>query len=186
MGRSTVEKLPAEIRTRLEEWLREFLDGRLTLDDVMTRLDGQFADQAEGVELPSRSAVHRHAQNFRKISDRIKRSREISEQLIAQAGPDIADGKAFQVLVQGFQSLVFDLLANIPEDGTLDPENLMFLAKSIQAVTSARKSDADLHEKLKAEARKEAAQTVKSAAGEAGLSDETARFIMDKVLGKAA
>ena len=50
------------VRDRLEDWLREFRDGRMELNDVMTRLDAQFADQ--GVDLPSRSAVHRHSQQL--------------------------------------------------------------------------------------------------------------------------
>jgi len=182
--RSKVEKLPPEIRGTLEEWLREFAAGRLALDEVMTRLDAQFGDQ--GVELPSRSAVHRHAEKVAALGDRLKRSREMAEALVAEAGPSIADGKGFNVMVQAFQSLVFDLLANIEPGQSLDPENLMFLARSIQSLTTARKADADLQEKLKAEARREAAADAKSAATEKGLSDDTAQFIMDKILGKAA
>lgn len=186
MGRSTVEKLPPEIRVRVEDWLREFLAGRITLDMVMERLDGQFADQL-GDDMPSRSAVGRHAQKFQKLNERLRQSREMAELLVAEAGPDIADGKAFQVLVQGFQSLAFDMMAKLEDGQTLDPENLMFLARSLKDVTSARKTDADLHARLKADAAKEAAAAVDRVAartkGAGGLTAETIDAIKSEILG---
>ncbi|MFN7128953.1 MAG: phage protein Gp27 family protein [Brevundimonas sp.] len=150
MARSSIEKLPPEVRERVEDWLREFRTGGLELNDVMTRMDAQFADQ--GIDLPSRSALHRHSQKVQALAERVQRSRDIANQLVAQVGPDLSDGKGLQVLIQGFQSLAFDMMANLAPDETLDPENLMFLSRAIQAVTSARKTDADLHLKLKGEA----------------------------------
>lgn len=184
MARSTVEQLPPEIRARVEDWLREFRAGRLQLDQVLVRLDAQFGDQ--GVPLPSRSALHRHSQKVQQLAERVQRSRDIADQLIAQIGPDMTDGKGLQVLVQGFQSLVFDLMANLNEDQTLDPENLMFLAKSIQAVTSARKTDADLHLKLKEQATRAAAEKAGQAAKAQGLSAEVVKAIETAVLGVQA
>lgn len=183
MARSSIEKLPPEVRDRLEDWLREFRDGRMELNDVMTRLDAQFADQ--GVDLPSRSAVHRHSQKVQALAERVQRSRDIANQLVAQVGPDLSDGKGLQVLIQGFQSLAFDMMANLEPDQTLDPENLMFLSRAIQAVTSARKTDADLHLKLKSEAAKEAAAAVERVASRegAGLTRDTVDKIKREILG---
>lgn len=171
MGRSKVERLPEPIRKQLEDWLREAIAGRLTIDDVMLRFDAQFADQL-GEAAPSRSAVHRHASKFAVISERMKRSKEIAELLVAEAGPDLADGKGFQVLVQGFQSLAFDMLANLGEGETLDPENLMFFARSIQSVASAQKTDADRALKLRAEFAKEAAKKLETAVSTGDLERE--------------
>jgi hypothetical protein len=182
MARSKVERLPEPIRAQLEEWLREAIAGRLSLDDVMVRFDAQFADQL-GEDAPSRSSVHRHAQKFAAISARMRRSKDIAEALVAEAGPSLADGKGFQVLVQGFQSLAFDLLANIDEDKSLDPENLMFFARAIQSVASAQKSDADRALKLKDEARKDAAKAVEKSARAQGLSPETVAKLRADVLG---
>lgn len=183
MARSSIEKLDPTVRDRLEDWLREFRDGRLQLDEVMTRLDAQFGDQ--DVELPSRSAVHRHSQKVQALAERVQRSRAIADQLVAQVGPDISDGKGFQVLVQGFQSLAFDLMANLGPEETLDAENLMFLSRAIQAVTSARKIDSDLHVRLKQEAAKEAAAAVDRVAKRegAGLTRETVDKIKREILG---
>jgi len=183
MARSKVERLPEPIRAQLEEWLREAIAGRLSLDDVMVRFDAQFADQL-GEDAPSRSSVHRHAQKFAAISERMRRSKDIADALIAEAGPSLADGKGFQVLVQGFQSLAFDMLANVEEGKTLDPENLMFFARAIQSVASAQKSDADRAIKLKAEAAKEAAEAVERVARrDGGLTRKTIDEIKSEILG---
>ncbi len=184
MGRSKVERLPEPVRRSLEDWLRELIAGRMTLDEVMTRMDAQFGDQL-GEAAPSRSAVHRHAQKFEAISARVQRAREIAELMVAEAGPDIADGKGFQVLVQGFQSLAFDMLANLPEGQSLDPENLMFFARSIQSVAAAQKTDADRALKLKAEAAKEAAAAVERVASRSagGLTRDTVDAIKREILG---
>ncbi|MGH7027364.1 phage protein Gp27 family protein [Brevundimonas sp.] len=182
MARSSIEKLPPDVRDRLEDWLREFRAGRLELDEVMHRMDAQFADQ--DVPLPSRSAVHRHSQKVQALAERVQQSRDVANQVIAQIGPDLTDGKGFQVLVQGFQSLAFDLMANLGPGETLDAENLMFLSRAIQAVTSARKTDADLHMRLKQEAAKEAAAAVdRVAKREAGLTSDTVDKIKREILG---
>lgn len=170
MARSSIEKLDPEVRERLEDWLREFRDGRLQLDDVMTRLDAQFADQ--GVELPSRSAVHRHSQKVQALAERVQRSKDFADQLVAQVGPDLADGKGLQVLLHGFQSLAFDMMANLEPEQTLDPENLMFFSRAIQSMVSARKTDADLHLKIKAELNKEAAHKLEKAVTTGDLERE--------------
>ncbi|WP_439471326.1 DUF3486 family protein [Brevundimonas sp.] len=184
MGRSKVERLPEPIRAQLEDWLRDAIAGRLTLDEVMLRFDAQFADQL-GEDAPSRSAVHRHAQKFEAISARMKKSREIAEMLVAEAGPQLADGKGFQVLVQGFHSLAFDLLANVDDEKPFDPENLMFFARAIQSVASAQKTDADRALKLKLEAKKEAVAEVEKVAKQEGLSNDTLNRIRAGILGVA-
>lgn len=184
MGRTAIEKLPKDIRDQVEAWLREFIDGRLSLDEVMTRLDAQFGDQL-GEAMPSRSAVHRHSQKFAVLAQRLKESREIADQLVSQVGPEVADGKGFQVLVQGFQSLAFDMLAKLGPDDTLDPESLMFFARAIGSVASAQKTDADRALKIKEQANKEAAAAVERVAKRtgSGLTKDTVAAIKREILG---
>jgi len=178
-GRSKVYDLSPELRKEIDRLLRD----RVPLDRIVAHLKTLGAEEGE---LPSRSSIGRYAQAYEKISARMRRSQEITDRLVAEVGPKVADGKGLQVLVQGFQSLAFDLLAGMDDEATLDPESLMFFAKSIGEITRALKTDADRSLALKREALKEAAGAVKQASGEAGLSDETARFIMDKVLGVGA
>ncbi|HUO23690.1 MAG TPA: phage protein Gp27 family protein [Caulobacteraceae bacterium] len=177
-GRSKVYDLSPELREEINRLLRD----RVPLDRIVAHLKGLTADEAE---LPSRSSIGRYAQQFEAISARIQRSQDITDRLVAQIGPQVADGKGLQVLAQGFQSLAFDMLAGMGEDQALDPENLMFFAKSIKDLSSALKTDADRSLAIQKEALKKAVGAVKQAAGEKGLSQETADFIMAKVLGVA-
>lgn len=178
-GRSKVFDLSPELREEINRLLR----GRVTLDAIVAHLRMLSGpDEA----LPSRSAIGRYAVQFDKIAARVRRSQDITDRLVAEVGPQVADGKGLQVLAQGFQSLAFDLLAGMEEGATLDPENLMFFARSIGEISRALKTDADRSLSIKKAALKEAAAVVKGAVGgEAGLSAETADFVMKKILGVA-
>ncbi len=178
-ARSKVKAMDPALRAELDRLLRE---DRFSLDEVLTHLRQLAKDPAD---LPSRSGVGRYAQQFKAISERVRRSQQIADRLVAECGPQIADGKGFQVLVQGFQSLAFDLLANIPEGETLDPENLSFLARAISSVASARKTDADLALRLRQDTAKTAAVAAERVGKARGISAETVNEIMHAVLGVA-
>jgi hypothetical protein len=180
MARSKVYDLQPELREEINRLLRE----RVSLDDIVAHLKTLAAPETE---LPSRSGIGRYAKQFEQISARVRRSQDITDRLVAEVGPQIADGKGLQVLSQAVQSLAFDMLAGMEEGATLDPENLLFFARSIGAVSSALKTDADRSLAIRREALKAAAAVVKDSVGsaEAGLSAETADFVMKKILGVA-
>ena len=178
MGRSSVEKLTPELRAKVDTLCQRFLAAEISLDQLKASVD-LFAGEAA----PSRSALHRHAQKAQALGERLARSRAMAEMLVDQVGPELADGKGFQVLTQAFQSLVFDLLINLEDGATLDPENLMFLARSIQSVASANKINADLALKLKAEAKKEAMAAVEKVAKTEGLTASTVEAFRAAITG---
>ncbi len=182
MGRPTsIERLAPDVRAQIENWLREAIAGRMTYDEVSANVLAQF-EAVLGDEVPSRSALHRHARKVERLAERLRRSNHVAEQLIAHAGPDLADGKGFQVLVQGFNSLAFDLLANVEEGAPLDPENLMFFARAIQSVASADKANTDRLMKVRVEAKKEAAAAAEKVARSEGLSEATLSKIRTGIL----
>lgn len=182
MGRTAIEKLPRDVRDQVEAWLREFLAGRLSLDAVMEKIDNQFGDQL-GDEMPSRSALHRHSKKYAALAARLKESQEVTDLLVANVGPDVADGKGFQVLVQAFQSLAFNMLASMGPDDHLDPEELMQFARAIGSVASAQKTDTDRALKVRQVALKDAAAAAEKVAKSQGLSKETLAAIRAGILG---
>lgn len=184
--RSTVERLPEGARKQLEEWLVDFNAGRIQLDDVMTRLEALLEfNGGQAAAKPSRSAVHRHAQKFAALGDRMKRSQSFADAFAREVGPQLAEGKGLQVLLQAFQSLAFDMLGNMDDGETLDPESLMMFARAIQSAAGAQKTDADRAAKIAENARKTAAEQMETAAKSKGLSAETAAFLKRAVLGIA-
>lgn len=184
-ARSAVEKLPPEARAIVEGWLKEFLGGRMTLDEVMLRLDAQWSMLAPDDAPPSRSSVHRHAQKFEKVAQRIRRSQELTQMFADAAGPQVADGKGIQVMVQAVQSLIYDVLSKLEEDETLDPRAIHDLAKAANHMASAQKLDADRALKIEQEVRKKVAAEVKEELKDSprGISDEVADAVYKRILG---
>ena len=182
-ARSAVERLPAEARAQIEAWLKEFLAGRLTLDEVMTRVAAQWAMLAPGADMPSRSAVHRHAEKFERIVERIERSRQITELLSEQLGPTVAEGRGVQVMVQAVQSLTYDLLASLEEGTPVDPKSIHDLAKATHHLAAAQKTEADRALKVEAETLKKAAAAAQALGKEMGWTADTARQVRERILG---
>ncbi len=182
--RSAVKRLPDEVRADLEQRLKDFLKGELTLDQVMSWLEGYAALVGVDPEaVPSRSSVHRYAQNFESVVQRIQRSRELTDLLSEQLGPAVQDGRGVQVLIQAVQGLTYDLLATIDEGTALDPKAIRDLAQAAQLMASAQKTDADRSMKIEAEVRRKAAADVQKLGKKLGWSAETARTVREEILG---
>lgn len=183
-ARSAVKRLPPEVRKVLEDWLKEFLAGDLTLDQVMSRLDGQMAMLGIDPEIaPSRSSVHRHAKSFQAVVERIQRSRELTELLAQQLGPEVADGRGVQVMVQAVQSLTYDLIGSIEEGKPVDPKTIHDLAKAAHHLAAAQKTDADRALKIEEDVRRKAAASVAKLGKKLGWSSDTARSVREEILG---
>lgn len=183
-ARSAVKRLPDDIRKLLEEWLKKFHADDLTLDDVMARLEGQMAMAGlDPAAAPSRSSVHRYAQKFEAVVQRINRSRELTDLLTEQLGPAVADGRGVQVMVQAVQGLTYDLLAALEDDKPLEAKTIHDLAKAANHLANAQKTDADRSLKIEADALKKAAAAAKAVGRELGWSSETASLVRSRILG---
>lgn len=183
-ARSAVTRLPDTVRKLLETWLKAFLAGEKTLDQVMQLLDAQLAMAGVPAEdAPSRSSVHRHAQKFQAIVERVQRAKELTGLLAEQLGPAVADGQGVQVMVTAVQSLTYDLLASLEEGKPVDPKSIHDLAKAAHHLASAQKTDADRALKVEAEALRKAAKAAATVGKEMGWSADTARKVRESILG---
>jgi Protein of unknown function (DUF3486) len=183
MARSSVDRLPEGARKSLHEWLGQFQKGELSLDQVMERLGALLEFNGLSEQAPSRSAVHRYAQNFAQVAERVKRSQQFAEMLASEVGPQIGDGKGVQVLVQAYTSLAYDMIGSMAAEERMDPEALLDFARSIQAAASAQKIDADRALKIEEAALKKAAARVDKVARASGWSAETAALVRSQILG---
>lgn len=175
--RSTVERLPQEIRHELERKLADngFSDYTSLAEWLHT----------QGYEI-SRSAVHRYGAKIQRRFANIKASTEAAR-LIAQGASDEADTRSEAVIAM-LQTEVFDALIAIGEltDSQLDEVARLDLmgkvAKNIAPLMSASTRLKEYQAKLQAKAEAvatEVAKTIKKG----GLSDETADEIRRKILG---
>ncbi len=183
---STVRRLPPELREQIGTLLTE---GR-TLTEITAHLAQLGADV-------SRSALGRYKQHLDKVGEKLRRSREVAEALIAKLGT-APESKALRLNVELMHGVLMDLALSANEEGeegeggeakgvVLDAQSAMWLAKALDHLSRASKADAELIGKIKeqaeAAARKAAAETAVTAARKGGLSAESADAIRREILG---
>lgn len=180
--RSSIDRLPREVREKIAT-LRE--SGR-TIDEILTCLDGLNLQV-------SRSAMGRHVQNLDKLAEKIQRSRDVADTLVRRIG-DAPENRQMQLNVELMHSVIMDLLMNVPdgegENGepvTFDAMQAMLISKSLDHLAKASKTDADkvlrIREEAVKKAKLEAAEIATKQAKSAGLTDEVAQLIRQKILG---
>ena len=163
MGRkSTVSRLPAEIKTYIEAMLAT---GGQTLDELITDLRARFPAQAHAGELPSRSAIGRYGQKLERRLSAIRASTEAAKLIQAQAGDDKdARSEALTALVQTelFEAILALQEADDPEANPDDRVAMLSsAAKNIATLTRSSvnlkqfqaKVEKDTRERLLAEQR---------------------------------
>lgn len=175
---STIKRLPPEIRDKIGA----LLDRGRTLDEILEHLS------AMDVEI-SRSALGRYKQHIDKVSERIRRSREIAEAMVRNYG-EAPESKTARLNIELLHGVMLDMLSQLPDlsgegdksgDGkdkddqavllTLSPRGAMEMAKAMDHLARASKQDADLIAKLREEARAEARAEAASAAEEVGRKE---------------
>lgn len=177
MGRkSSIDLLPPDARADLD---RRLADGRLTLDELVAFLSDQ------GFEI-SRSAVGRYAQRFTQAAERLKRSREMADALVAEIGPAAAEGKTGRLLAETLQSIAFNQLIDLDDGEDLDAKDLHFLARAIKDLAGAQSLEAARELAIRKETAKAAAEAVTKAGKAQGLSKDTIASFRSEILGVAA
>ena len=185
MGRkSTVSRLPVEIKTYIEAMLAT---GGQTLDELITDLQARWPAQAHAGDLPSRSALHRYGTKLDRRLSAIRASTEAAKMIQAQAGDDKdARSEALTALVQ---TELFEAILALQEadDPEANPEDrvamLSSAAKSIATLTRSSvnlkqfqaKVEKDTRERLLAEQR----AALDAMGNKGGVTDDTKRAIRE-------
>jgi hypothetical protein len=177
---STIDKLPPEIRE---------LIGRLRIEQGIT-IDAIHAKLMELDVNVSRSALGRHVRSLAEVSEKMRRSRDITESLARASNR--SDNKMMRGTLELLNSILLDVsLAQVEEeDGTFravefNPLQVKALAQTAESLARAEKMDADREIKVREQEREESAKRASGAAKAKGLGQETADFIYREVLGVA-
>ncbi|NHZ48600.1 DUF3486 family protein [Nitratidesulfovibrio liaohensis] len=188
--KSTIKRLPPEVRERIGVLLGQ---GR-TLDEILKALAALDVDV-------SRSALHRYKQSIDKVRERIDRSRAVAEALVQRLG-DAPESKTARMNVELMHSVILDIVSNAEAGGAegdaeggsddnspLNPMGAMLLAKALDHLTKASRTDADLIARIREEATKvatkKAATTVSDVGRAAGVPGDVIDQMMQAVLGGA-
>lgn len=170
---SSVERLDPAIR---EEIARLRQRGR-TIDEILAHLRGLDVDV-------SRSALGRHLKGREKLFERLRVSREIAAELVRQRA-EAAENQTLQLNLEILHSIVFDLVSK-GEDGeplALSPKEVHDLAKALDHMARAFRSNAEAAARIRADAAKEAAAAVDRVARAKGLSAEAVTALKAEFLG---
>jgi len=167
--RSSIEKLPDEIRRELNEKL--IGNSFSGYDDLSSWL------QEKGFNI-SRSAIHRYGKDF---EDRLEALRIATEQARAIA-ETTGDESNFMgdALIRIFQQKIFDLLLKLEVDG--QEYDLAQLSKMISQMNATSIDQKKYMDEVRKRTKDVAGQVEESLKREAGISDEFAATIRQKIL----
>lgn len=182
---SSIDRLPVELR----ELIGRLRDQGATIDQIKAKLDELDAEV-------SRSALGRHIKGLAEVGAELRRTREIATALAGQFGEE-SDNKLARMNIEMMHSIILKLAMAAATGGgdegaegaaavVLDAEQVMFMSRSLQALVSADKANADRTLKLQAEFAKKAAAEVAKVGKAKGLSADTIQAINHAVLGVAA
>lgn len=180
---SKVDRLPEEVRELIGKLRR---NGR-TIDEIMAKL-GELDLVELGLteeDMPSRAGLGRHLAQLDAITQEMRRQQTIAEAMV-ERGLVMDQGQTAKLNVALAHGLLTRLM--FTEEGqvaTLDPEEAMFVARSIQSLASAAKADTDRELKVRTEMAKEAAAAAKKVATGMGLTREAVDAFQREMLGLA-
>ncbi|MCE2563760.1 phage protein Gp27 family protein [Komagataeibacter sp. FNDCF1] len=184
---SSIEREDEEIR---EEIAKARAHG-MTIDEILALLREGYGKDF------SRSAMGRHCQKLDKLGAKARQSRMVAEALARQMG-DANVSRHMRANVEMLHGVMLNLfLAAESPDGTAskkgaealngDPEGLMFLAKTLDHLAKASKTDtefvAKIEEQHEARLRRQVEQTVTANARRQGLSAESVAAMLDGAFG---
>lgn len=187
---STVDQLPETVRAEIGR-LRQ--NGR-TIDDILAWLR-----QLDGIAPVSRSALGRHVQSMAKLGERLRRSRQVAEALVKELG-DLPESQAARTNIELLHTAVLDLFMKAGDGEEVDaggaaalagnPKGVMELAKALDHLTRASRSNEDFiakaEQRATERAKREAATAVEVVAREHGISGKTLAAIKAGIFGVRA
>ena len=175
MGRkSSIDKLPKQIRDQLNDYLR---DNRLTQQDVADRTNALL--EAMNVDhRVSRSAVNRYSMKMEQIGAKIRQSRQMAEHWIGSVG-SVPQGEVGKLINEIIRTMAFETsVAMADSEDPVSPKMLKDLALAVQRLESAANMNEERERKIRALAREEAlaeaAESIEAAQVSSGLTAEAA------------
>lgn len=188
--RSTIDKLPSELREQIGAYLKETRSV-----DEFTELVNELLEEQGSDERVSRSSAHRYMQQQERLGARLRQSQELANSFAKNMG-DLSETKRVRYLASLVQELAFEKIGEAFEqsdksgNASQSPKSLAALGqftrhmgafyKDVMAVEERARAAREMAEQL------DAAVEEAAASGEKGLSLETVAAIKEKVLGVRA
>lgn len=177
MGRkSSIDKLPPEVRTHIEQRLRE---NRLTLDELFADIREAFPDLSEA---PSRSALGRYRGGFEEVMKTQRAMSTAASALVAELGEDF-DDKSGALLAQAVTTLATRAAFSQLDKQDAEIGDVLDLARAAKAAQESRSlnlKERQMVAKLAREKLLEEQKAKLDAMGnKGGVTEETKRAIRE-------
>lgn len=179
---SSVDRLPPDIRGRLEALLR---DRAFTQLDAMAEVNELLEAQGLPFRL-TKSSVNRYAQRMEAVGTKIRQGREIAKMWVAELGNE-PQGEVGRLLNEVVRNLAFETATRLAEgEAAAEPKALRELGQAIKALEEASTINERREAEIRKKALEEAAKSLEKTAVQEGVSAETIAKIRRDVLGMAA
>lgn len=177
MGRkSSIDKLPSEVRAHIEQRLRE---NRLTLDELFEDIREAFPDLSEA---PSRSALGRYRGGFEEVMKTQRAMSTAASALVAELGEDF-DDKSGALLAQAVTTLATRAAFDQLDQEKAEIGDVLDLARAAKAAQESRSlnlKERQMVAKLAREKLLEEQKAKLDAMGnKGGVTEETKRAIRE-------
>ena len=167
--RSTISRLPAEAQAKL----RAMYDASMTLDEIHESLVDFLCEIDGAWSPPSRSAIHRHRQDYEATAAKMREAREMAS-AIATELKDIPEDKTGQLLIDLLRTMTFKVLqGNVEAGDGVDAKDLHFLARTLKDMASASAIGTKQASEIRKLAREEAATAVEEIGKARGIDADT-------------
>lgn len=185
---STIDLLPAEIKSQLQQLLQ---DPRCTQLDVTAKINALL--EAEGhEERVSKSAVNRYAVKMSEVGEKLRQSREVADMYISKVGA-APQGQMGLLINEILRTLAFDISLKIQNADLKDPETLSSTIDQVKALalaTQRLEQSTTINVKRENEIRKAALQDVatevEKQADTMQIKPETLDYIKKVIYGLAS
>jgi len=176
---SSIDLLPDDIRTKLQELLR---DPRVTQLDATRRINEILEGEGHAERL-SKSAVNRYFLKMEEVGKKLKQSREIAQMWIGRLGAE-PQGEVGKLLNEMVRTLAFEATMNMAEgEEPVQPRMLKDLSIAIERLERAATTNIKREEEIRKRALEEAADVVEETAIQLGNDEEQVRYFREKLLG---
>lgn len=177
MGRkSSIDKLPADVRSHIEKRLRE---NRLTLDELFADVREAFPDLSAA---PSRSALGRYRMGFEEIMQTQRAMSTAASALVAELGEDF-DDKSGALLTQAVTTLATKATFSQLNQDELDIGDVLDLARAAKAAQESRSLNLRERQAVAKMAREKLLEEQKAKldamGSKGGVTEETKRAIRE-------
>lgn len=178
---SKIDQLPAEIKSKLDELLR---DGKLTQKAILEQVNELILDAGlSDDDTLSAAGVNRYSTQMASTGQRIAEARAVSEQWVSKLGAK-PSGEVSQILIEMVRTLAFEQVLNAANEGEpVHPKYIKDLAIGIEKLEKAASESVKREKEIRKAFAEEAAAKAEQVAAQIGLTADGAMEIKKQILG---